>query len=151
MIWRKINMKKLFAALLTALLIFSPVGSTVFQDSVTTVEAKGYKSGKKSFNSNTNTNNNNNTLFQNKKDTTTKSTTTPTKAFKPGGFMKGLMIGGLAGLLFGSLFANMGMLGSILGLMINVLAIFVLISVIRKIFIYFKNKRKEADANSWRN
>jgi predicted lipid-binding transport protein (Tim44 family) len=148
----EIKMKKLFAALLTALLIFSPVGSTVFQDQPTTVEAKGYKSGKKSFKSNNNTTTNNNSIFQNKKDTTTKSTTTAAKKpFKPSGLMKGLMIGGLAGLLFGSLFANMGMLGSILGLMINVLAIVVLISVIRKIYVHFRNKRREAEANTWRN
>ena len=45
-------MKKILSAVLTAALIFTPVGSVVFQDQPTTVEAKSYKSGKKSFNSN---------------------------------------------------------------------------------------------------
>ena len=45
-------MKKILSAVLTAALIFTPIGSVVFQDQPTTVEAKSYKSGKKSFNSN---------------------------------------------------------------------------------------------------
>ena len=63
--------------------------------------------------------------------------------------MKGLFVGGLAGLLFGSMFANMGMLGSILGFAINAAAIILIVVVIRKIFRMFKEKKKE-DANSWR-
>ena len=47
-------MKKILSAVLTAALIFTPIGSVVFQDQPTTVEAKSYKSGKKSFNSNNN-------------------------------------------------------------------------------------------------
>ena len=50
-------MKKILSAVLTAALIFTPIGSVVFQDQPTTVEAKSYKSGKKSFNSNNNSNN----------------------------------------------------------------------------------------------
>jgi predicted lipid-binding transport protein (Tim44 family) len=142
-------MKKILAALLTTSLIFSPVGNVVFQDHTTTVEAKGYKSGKKSFNSNNSTTNSN-SFFQKKSTTTNKSTTTPTKKFNTGGLMKGLMIGGLAGLLFGSLFANMGVLGSILGLMVNILGIMILFSVIRKIYVLFKNKRKREETNPWR-
>lgn len=145
-----IKLKKILAALLTTTLIFSPLGSVVFQDHATSVEAKGYKSGKKSFNNNS-TNTNTNSFFQKKKENdTTTNKSSATKTFKPGGLMKGLMIGGLAGLLFGSLFANMGLLGSILGFFINVLAIVVLISVIRRIFVYFKNKKKSEEANSWR-
>lgn len=147
-------MKKFLTAVLTLGLIFSPVGSAVFHDQTTTVEAKSYKSGKRSFNtnkSNTNTNTNTNSFFQKKQ---TNNSTTATKSnnrgFFSGGLMRGLMIGGLAGLLFGGLFANMGMLGSILGLIINVLAIVILISVIRKIFVYFKKKKRE-EANNWRN
>ncbi len=146
-------MKKILAALLSAALIFSPVGNIVFQDQTTTVEAKGYKSGKRSFNNNNSTTNNN-SFFQNKKSdtkTTNKSAATANKGFKPSGFMKGMMLGGLAGLLFGSLFANMGLLGSILGLLINVLAIVFLISIIRRIFVFFKEKKKKEDSNPWRN
>lgn len=147
--WGTNSMKKILAALLTTSLIFSPVGNIVFQDHTTTVEAKGYKSGKRSFNSNNSTTNSN-SFFQNKSTTTNKSTTSPTKKLNTGGLMKGLMIGGLAGLLFGSLFANMGVLGSILGLMVNILGIIILISVVRKIYVLLKNKRKREDSNPWR-
>lgn len=147
----KIMMKKLLTAVLTLGLIFSPVGNVVFHDQTTTVEAKSYKSGKRSFNTNnSNTNTNTNSFFQKKQ---TNNTTANTKSnrgfFSGGGLMRGLMIGGLAGLLFGGLFANMGVLGSILGLIVNVLAIVILISVIRKIFVYFKKKKRE-EADNWR-
>ncbi|MED3758223.1 MULTISPECIES: hypothetical protein [Peribacillus] len=144
-------MKKFMAALLTITLAFSPVGTYVFQDHTESVDARGYKSGKRSFNNN---NNNNNSNFQNKEtkksDATTANKAKSGNTFAKGGLMKGLMLGGLAGLLFGSLFANMGMLGSILGLLINVMAVVVLIVVIRKIFTYFKDKKKKEDPNPWR-
>jgi predicted lipid-binding transport protein (Tim44 family) len=143
-------MKKLLAALLTASLVFSPLGNVVFQDHTTTVEAKGYKSGKKGFNNNNNSTNNN-SIFQQKKDNTTKSPSlfSSTTKKKSGGFMKGLMVGGLAGLLFGSLFANMGFLGSILGFLINMIAIIFLISIIRKVYVMYKNKKRREDSNPW--
>ena len=59
-------MKKILSALLTAALVFSPVGNVVFHNDTTTVEAKSYKSGKKSFNRNNNTTNNNNSSTSNK-------------------------------------------------------------------------------------
>ncbi len=67
--------------------------------------------------------------------------------FSGGGLMKGLMIGGLAGMLFGSMFGGMGFMGDILGLMINLLAIFLLFVAIRAIFTYFRNNRKRVDDN----
>lgn len=146
-------MKKLLAAVLTAILVLAPVGNFVFQESATTVDAKSYKSGKKSFNTDRNSNIQNNNI--NKSDTTTtnkaKTNTTNKGGFMSGGLMKGLMLGGLAGLLFGSLFANMGVLGSILGFLINVIAIVAIIVIIRKIFVYFKDKKKKEDTNPWRN
>ena len=63
--------------------------------------------------------------------------------------MKGLMIGGLAGLLIGNL-ASMGMLGSILGFAINILAIVFLIVIIRKVFALLKAKKEKEDINPWR-
>ncbi|MFK4996962.1 hypothetical protein ACI2OX_03590 [Bacillus sp. N9] len=42
-------MKKIFAALFAITLIFSPVGDILSQDHSTTVEARGYKSGKKAL------------------------------------------------------------------------------------------------------
>lgn len=56
--------------------------------------------------------------------------------------MKGLMLGGLAGLLFGSLFGGMGMLGNILGLLINALAIGAIIFFLVKIYQIIKRKKK---------
>jgi predicted lipid-binding transport protein (Tim44 family) len=57
--------------------------------------------------------------------------------------MKGLMIGGLAGMLFGGMLGS-GFMSNMLGLLINVLAIYVLIVAIRGIFLYFRNRRKPA-------
>ena len=147
-------MKKILAALFAMTLIFSSAGSYVFHDNAPTAEAKKYKSGQKGFNNN----NNYNTNIQNKdknqdQATTNKNKTTnntkSTTASK-GGFMKGLMFGGLAGLLFGGLLGNMGMLGSLLGLLINAAAILFVISLIIKIVGMIKDKkRKEREAAQW--
>ncbi|MFD0711633.1 hypothetical protein [Paenibacillus sp. GCM10027626] len=67
-----------------------------------------------------------------------------------GGFLKGMMIGGLAGMLFGSMFAGMGFMGDMLGLIVNLFAIFLLIVAIRGIFMYFKNRRKPYEPNDRR-
>lgn len=152
--WRVYKLKKLVAALLTATLVFSSVGSLVFNDQSTTAEAKSYKSGKKSFNTNNNSTNNNSNIQKKQQDSTTatnKSNTTTNKkgGFSSGGLMKGLFVGGIAGLLFGSMFANMGALGSLLGFAINAAAIIFIVVVIRKIFDMFKKKKQE-EANSWR-
>ncbi|WP_405097230.1 hypothetical protein [Oceanobacillus sp. FSL H7-0719] len=153
-------MKKIIAALFTIALVFSPIGDYVFQDQgTTTVEAKSYKSGKRSFSPSggINSNNNNNSLFQkNKKDSSSynksaaKQNTNNKGGFMSGGLMKGLMLGGLAGLLFGGLLGNMGILGSMLGLLVNGLAIIFLVSVAMRIYQFFKKKKKE-EANAWRN
>lgn len=140
-------MKKILAALLVFSLVVSPIGSFVFNDEIT-AEAKRYKSGKKSFNTNNNDSKTNHSTINNKKDDSTtvnKSTTTAKKkgGFTSGGLMKGLFIGGIAGLLFGSLFANMGFLGSILGFAINMLAIFFLIKIILAIFTMLKKRKQE--------
>lgn len=79
---------------------------------------------------------------------TSTNPTTPATASKPGffsggGFMKGLMIGGLAGMLFGGLFGGMGFLGNILGLLVNIVAIFALIMVIRFVYVYFRDRNKQ--------
>ncbi|MFD2445301.1 hypothetical protein ACFSO7_15160 [Bacillus sp. CGMCC 1.16607] len=142
-------MKKIIAALLTTSLLFSPVGNIVFQDHTYSVEAKGYKSGKKSFNTNR-SNTNTNSFFQKKQNNTTTNKSATTYKKRSGGFMKGMMVGGLAGLLFGSMFANMGFLGSILGFMINVIGIIILIAVIRKIFNLYMFKKRTEENNQWR-
>jgi predicted lipid-binding transport protein (Tim44 family) len=86
-------------------------------------------------------------------DTPTKSPTAGAAAgttakrgfFSGGSLMKGLMIGGLAGLLFGGMFAGMGALGNIIGFLINVLAIYFVIVLIRSAIQHFKNRRRDAD------
>jgi len=78
------------------------------------------------------------------------TSTTGAGATKPGFFsggslMKGLMIGGLAGMLFGGLFGGMGFFGEMLGLLVNVFAIFLLIVAVRGIIHYFRNNRRRVD------
>lgn len=63
--------------------------------------------------------------------------------FGGSGFMKGMMMGGLAGLLFGGLFGSMGAFGEILGLMINLMAIFAIIMLIRVAFVYLRSKKEQ--------
>ncbi|MFC3885906.1 hypothetical protein ACFOU2_21480 [Bacillus songklensis] len=146
--------KKLMTAVMAAAIAFTPVGGAVFHDEATVVSAKSYKSGKRSFN----LNNSGASTSTPKKDTQTnffnKKSTTPSKSTvtksRKGGIMKGLLFGGLAGLLLGSLLGNLGILGSIIGLFINIMAIALLISIIRKIFVHFKKKRKEEEMNPWR-
>lgn len=73
---------------------------------------------------------------------TAKTGTTANRGFFSGGsLMKGLMIGGIAGLLFGGMFGT-GFLSNFLGLIINVLAIYLVIAAIRGIFLYFRNRRR---------
>ncbi|SFL23714.1 hypothetical protein SAMN03159341_104183 [Paenibacillus sp. 1_12] len=116
--------------------------------------AKSYKGPKKSINLDKTPNQNSGV---NKADPSTatktpNATTNPSTAAKPGffsgGLMKGLLIGGLAGMLFGGLLGDLGGLGNILGMLVNVLAIAALVTGVIKIVQYFRNKRKlENDPN----
>ena len=145
-------MKKLLAALLVITLLVSPIGNYVFNDH-TTAEANRYNSGKKNFNTNNDSKINNSNIQKKKEDSTPNKSNTATNkkgGFTSGGLMKGLFIGGLAGLLFGSLFANMGILGSILGFAINALAIIFLVVIIRKIFELLKKRKEKEAINPWR-
>ena len=110
-----------------------------------------YRSSKKSFNTGSTTQTPNSGVNKSEPAASSKtpnSATTQAPAQKPGlfggagGFMKGMMIGGLAGMLFGGLFGGMGFLGDMLGMIVNILAIVVLIAVIRKVFVYFRDRRK---------
>ncbi|MDQ0247485.1 putative lipid-binding transport protein (Tim44 family) [Bacillus fengqiuensis] len=145
-------MKKLMTAVLAAAIAFTPVGGVVFHEEASVVSAKSYKSGKKSFNLNNSpsTNQQKDTQTNSLSKKTTKDSTQTAAKPKTGGIMKGLLFGGLAGLMLGGLLANLGGLGAIIGLLINVLAVVVLISVIRKIFTHFKKKREEEKMNPWK-
>lgn len=144
-------MKKFAAFFLAAALILSPLGNIVFQQDQITAEARGYKSGKKSFSTPNRVQPNKAEKKQQEqpKQNTDKAAGNTAKPNAGGGLMKGLLVGGLAGLLFGSLFANMGMLGSILGLLINVIAIVFIIAIIRKIFVMLKERKRNEDTNQW--
>jgi uncharacterized membrane protein len=63
--------------------------------------------------------------------------------------MKGLMIGGLAGLLFGGMFGT-GFLANMLGLLVNVAALIVLFMAIRGIYNAIKRRRQSHDTNQRR-
>ena len=153
-------MKKFISVFIAFSVIFSSVGTSLLFMEDSSVEAKSYKSGKKTFNTNQNNFQNKTTTdkaTKNDSTSTNKNSTSATNNTKKGGFlsgglMKGLFIGGLAGLLFGSLFGDMGMLGSLLGLIINAFAIIVIVLLCVKIVQFFKRKKdKDEDNRRWNN
>jgi len=153
-------MKKLSAILIAITLAFSSVGAAIpFLDQVQTAEAKSYKSGKKSYNTSPGTTNNNmqnkdsdSNSTVNKSTTTNKSTSTTTNkgGFFGGGLMRGLFIGGLAGLLFGSLFSDMGLLGNLLGFVINAAAIVFIVFLCIKIYQMLTRKKNQEVRDNWK-
>lgn len=143
-------MKKILASLLAVTLLFSPVGNFIFDDEPT-AEAKRFKSGKKGFNMDRQkapTNSNIKKEKDKQKDTNPGATNKGAKS-SSGGMMKGLFLGGLAGMLFGGLLANMGALGPIVGMMINVLAILLLALLIKKVISMLFSKKKKEDDQKW--
>jgi predicted lipid-binding transport protein (Tim44 family) len=145
-------MHKKIMTLLTAFTLAFATLSFVTTDHA---EAKGYRSGKKSF-----TPSQNQTITPNKSQSSnikqTTPNTKPSTSAKPaskskiGSFAKGLLIGGLGGLLVGSLFAGLGPIGSILSLMINVLFFAGIIMLIGKAFKYYKKQRRREAQETWR-
>ncbi|MBD8497521.1 MULTISPECIES: hypothetical protein [Paenibacillus] len=137
-------MRKLMAAFMAITLLFAVTAPGI-------VDAKkrsggGFSSGVKKYNP-APTKNDSGVSSTNKANQPTNkaTTTTPPKTSKPsfgGSFLKGMMIGGLAGMLFGGLFGDMGMLGNILGLMVNVFAIVLLFMVASIIFRKWRDSRK---------
>ncbi|GIP20554.1 hypothetical protein [Paenibacillus sp. J22TS3] len=105
------------------------------------VDAKrsgGFKSGTRSY---TNTPKKSNDYNSTKSSNTTTGQNAKRGFFSGGGFMKGLMIGGLAGMLFGGMFSNMGFLGNIFGLLINLLAIYVVVMIGIALYRKFRKPR----------
>lgn len=104
----------------------------------------GYKSGVKSFT--TTPKKSTSTDNVSKSGTSRSSSVSGTQAnrgfFSGGSFMRGLMIGGLSGLLFGSLFSGMGGFGNILGLVVNLFAIYLAVVLIASLFRRFSRPRK---------
>lgn len=133
-------MKKGFMVVL-ALALFFTLGFGQYADAK---PRGGIKSPKQSYTQNPKKSDN---VSQTNPGTKTGAATGTTKPgfFGGGSLMKGLMIGGLAGLMFGSLFSGLGAFGNILGLMINLLAIFAVIMLIRVAFVYLRSKRNPPD------
>ncbi|MGZ9584122.1 hypothetical protein [Paenibacillus marinisediminis] len=140
-------MRKFLSVFLAIALVFSVTAPT----SVDAAKRGGYSSGVKKYNStpnkssnmNKSSNHNNSTNSSTKKPNNT--TTATTKKPSTGkSFMKGMMVGGLAGMLFGGL-GSMGIIGSIIGLMINMLAIAALVMVVMVLFRKIRNRKKPAN------
>lgn len=132
--------KKFVAVFMAFTLLFVLVNQTV--------DAKprgSIKSPKKSYTQTPKTDNNVSQTNPGTKTGTTAgktgSTTTNRGFFSGGSFMKGLMIGGIAGLVFGGLFSNMGFLGNLIGLLMNIMAIVALIALVRFGIRYFRDRR----------
>jgi hypothetical protein len=138
-----IMFKKMLVLIMASMLVFS------FTLPSLEVDAKpAYKSPRKSFTPTTPQKAPTDNVTRNQPGsptTTTPGMTTPNRGFFSGGLMKGLLIGGLAGMLFGGMFGGMGAFGNILGFLVNVLAIYFLFIIIKRIVVYFINRRKMND------
>lgn len=111
----------------------------------------GFKSGPRTYNptpknSTTSDYQKSSSTTSNKTSGTTTGTNTGGGFFSGGGFMRGLMVGGLAGMLFGGLFGNMGFFGNLLGLAVNLLAIYVIIIAVMALYRRFKRQPRHDDS-----
>ena len=145
--------KKLFVFVAALMLAVAPLSFIGIEDAA---DAKrSYSSGSKSFKPSTTKPNNSSNITPKKQEPTSNTAAkTPvnqaTSTASKGGFMKGMLYGGLAGLLLGGLFANMGGLGAILGLLVNVIAIGALIMLVMKVISYFKKQKSNKDMGTWK-
>lgn len=141
------------------MLVFAVVMTLSFGFNADSADAKrggGFKSNKQSYTQKNDsaTQSNSGSTSNTNKATTGTGTTSTTKSgglFSGGSFLKGMAIGGLAGLLFGGMFSGMGAFGEILGFMINLLAIFAVIMVIRAAWTYVRNNKRPANATGYQN
>lgn len=146
--------KKLAAAFLALTLIFTPAGNFIFHQDIQQASAKGYHSGVKSFHSGGSTGTS--SFFKTKQQQrNTPSSTTSRTTRSQGGFLKGMLFGGLAGLLFGGLLSNLGGLGTFVGLLLNILIIVFIVVALIALIRYivsgiFRSKRKNEETNPWK-
>jgi predicted lipid-binding transport protein (Tim44 family) len=105
-------------------------------------DARSFRSGARSFSKTPAQSNN---MFKSSTSSKSKASTSGTTAnrgfFSGGSFLKGMMIGGLAGLFFGHMFGGMGMMGSMLGFIVNVIGLFILFAIIRAVFDALRRRR----------
>jgi predicted lipid-binding transport protein (Tim44 family) len=141
-------MLKKLVTFLTALFVFAALSFTAMDQA----EAKGYKSGKKSFTPSQNqpSNSSPNSNIQKTTPDTKPAATTKPAAQNKGSFAKGLLLGGLGGLLLGSLFAGLGPIGSILAFLVNMLLFAGIIMIGVKLFKHFKKKREQEVRDTWK-
>jgi predicted lipid-binding transport protein (Tim44 family) len=134
-----------------ALLAFSLLAFTVVV-SVPHDEAdarpRSFRSPTKSFNKTPAQSNN---MFKSNTSSKSKASASGTTAnrgfFSGGSFLKGMMIGGIAGMLFGHMFGGMGMMGNMLGFMLNLVALFALFWIIRSVFDAIRRRRDSQRPN----
>ncbi|CAM3167820.1 hypothetical protein [Sporolactobacillus spathodeae] len=143
-------MKKLMAAFLALTLILTPAGNFLSAPQQQKADAKGYRTGVRSFHSTTRTGTN--SFFKNKTIQRTERQAT-TRSFGNsfgGSFMRGMIFGGLSGLLFGSMFSHFGGFGMMAGFLINFLAILAIIALVRYLFVSFTGRRRAEDNDKWK-
>lgn len=149
---------KRFLLLFTALTIVFSLGLADIADAKRGGLGGGYKSPKRSFQQQQQTPDkpaDNVNRADSGRSATTPGNTTPSGTtpgttastanrgfFSGGSLAKGLMIGGFAGLLFGSMLAHLGAFGELLGLMVNLLVIYVLFIAVRGIIRHFRNNNE---------
>jgi predicted lipid-binding transport protein (Tim44 family) len=137
-------MKKIIKLVLCLSLAFGVTATVLPIQTEAATFAKAYKSPKGSYKApatKSNSGVNKTTPDSNTKAPGTAASTTPKRSFFGGGFARGLFLGGLAGMMFGGLFGNMGFMGQMLGLFVNVIAIVAVIMAIRWIISYFRKRR----------
>jgi predicted lipid-binding transport protein (Tim44 family) len=137
-------MKKVIKLVLCLSLVFGVTATVLPVQSEAASYAKAYRSPKGSYKApapKSNTGAKKTTPDSNTKAPGTAASTTPKRSFFGGGFARGLFLGGIAGLMFGGLFGNMGFLGQMLGLFVNIFAILAVIMAVRSLINYFRRKR----------
>lgn len=139
------QMKKMTALMMVFTLLFTVFAA--FTAETADARRGGFKSPKKSYTqtpnrAQDNVNRSDSATSKPAAGTTAGTANTNRGFFSGGSLMKGMMIGGLAGLMFGSMFAGMGFMGDFLGLLINVLAIYLLFVAARAVFRYFRDKKQ---------
>ncbi|MFX3617288.1 MAG: hypothetical protein ACE3JK_07150 [Sporolactobacillus sp.] len=145
--------KKLMAAFLALALILTPAGDFVFSAQDHSASARGYRTGVRTFHSTPG--NGSQSFFKNKTQQRSERSntrmTTPGRSFTGGGFMRGMIFGGLSGFLFGSMLSRFGGFGMMAGFLINILVIVVILALIRYLFVSFTNrKRRSEDSDPWK-
>jgi predicted lipid-binding transport protein (Tim44 family) len=134
-------MKKWFIVLMSCVVVFA------FSAGAAEAKPRSYKAPSGSFKTTPTKPNSSvsktDSVNSSKTNATTGTAATGGGFFSGGGFMKGMLVGGLAGMLFGGMFGGLGALGNILGLLVNVMAIFFAFILIRSLINYWLQKRRE--------